>query len=63
MAKKALQAQFNIRMDPELYRKYREYCEANGLDPVLMIINYIQRLVQTQFNVQERLWQVMRKED
>jgi hypothetical protein len=63
VAKKALQAQFNIRMDPELYRKYREYCEANGLDPVLMIINYIQRLVQTQFNVQERLWQVMRKED
>lgn len=63
MAKKTPQAQFNIRLDTELYRKYRAYCEANGLDPVLQIINYIQRLVQTQFNVQEKLWEVMRKED
>ena len=63
VAKKPPQAQFNIRMDAELYRKYRSYCEENGLDPVLQIINYIQRLVQTQFNVQEKLWEVMRKED
>ena len=55
-------AQFNIRLDPELYRRYRAYCEENGLDPVLQIINYIQRLVQTQYNVQEKLWEVMRKE-
>lgn len=65
MAKKDRQAraQFNIRLDPELYRKYRAYCEANGLDPVLQIINYMQRLVRTQYNVQEKLWEVMRKEE
>ena len=63
MAKKQPQAQFNIRMDAELYRKYRAYCEEKGLDPVLQIINYIQRLVQTKFNVQEKLWEVMQKED
>ncbi|MBM4248047.1 MAG: hypothetical protein FJ149_01150 [Euryarchaeota archaeon] len=63
MTKKAPQAQFNIRLDAELYRKYRAYCADNGLDPVLQIINYIQRLVRTQFNVQEKLWEVMRKED
>lgn len=62
MAKGVKPAQFNIRMDPELYRRYREYCEANGLDPVLQVINYIQRLVQTKYNVQEKLWEVMRKE-
>ena len=56
------QAQFNIRLDPELYRRYRAYCEANGLDPVLQIINYISRLVETKYNVQEKLWEVMRKE-
>lgn len=65
MAKKDRQAraQFNIRLDPELYRKYRAYCEANGLDPVLQLINYMQRLVRTQYNVQEKLWEVMRKEE
>ena len=63
VAKKAPQAQFNIRMDAELYKKYRAYCQENGLDPVLQIINYIQRLVQTRFNVQDKLWEVMRKED
>ena len=63
VAKRTPQAQFNIRMDAELYKKYRAYCQENGLDPVLQIINYIQRLVQTQFNVQEKLWEVMRKED
>jgi hypothetical protein len=56
-------AQFNIRLDPELYRRYRAYCDQNGLDPVLQIINYIQRLVQTQYNVQEKLWEVMRKDE
>jgi hypothetical protein len=50
-------------MDPELYRRYRTYCESNGLDPVLQIINYIQRVVQTQYNVQEKLWEVMRKDE
>jgi len=62
MAKKA-PAQFNIRLDPDLYRKYREYCAHNGLDPVLLIINYVQRVVKTQYNVQEKLWELMSKED
>jgi hypothetical protein len=62
VAKRAKQAQFNIRLDPKLYQEYRKYCQSNGLDPVLQITNYIQRLVMTKYNVQEKLWEIMQKD-
>ena len=55
-------AQFNIRMEKELLDRYREYCARNGLDPHLQVINFIRRLVESEFDFQEKLWQVLMEE-
>lgn len=52
-------AQFNIRMDAELLTKYREYCDRNGLDPQGQVINFIRRVVQAEYDFQEKLWEVL----
>lgn len=60
-SKKGQLAQFNIRMDSELLKEYKEFCRRNGLDPQQQIINYIERIVRTQYNFQEKLWEVIQK--
>ncbi len=52
-------AQFNIRMDQKLLRRYREYCDQNGLDPQGQVINFIRRLVDSEYDFQEKLWQIL----
>lgn len=59
-AKKRM-AQFNVRMDAELLEKYRDYCERNAVDPHQQIIIFIQRIVETKFDLQERLWEHIKK--
>lgn len=62
MAKgKRRMAQFNVRMDAELLDKYREYCEKNALDPHQQIILFIERVVTTKLDLQERLWEHIKK--
>lgn len=52
-------AQFNIRLDRELLEKYREFCNRNGLDPQGQVINFIKRLVDSEYDFQEKLWQIL----
>jgi hypothetical protein len=54
-------AQFNVRMEADLLKKYREYCENNALDPHQQIILFIEKVVETQFDFQERLWDHIKK--
>jgi uncharacterized protein (DUF4415 family) len=57
--RKAEKAQFNIRMDRDLLERYREFCDRNGLDPQGQVINFIRRLVESEYDFQEKLWQVL----
>ncbi|MEW5759192.1 MAG: hypothetical protein AB1779_00320 [Candidatus Thermoplasmatota archaeon] len=61
MAKTSELSQFNVRMEAELLEKYRKYCKENGLDPHIQIVNYIRRLVETKYDFQEKLWEIMRE--
>ena len=53
--------QFNVRMNAELLGKYKNYCESNGLDPHQQIILFITKVVETQFDFQEKLWEHIKK--
>lgn len=55
-------AQYNIRIDAELLRKYKEFCEENGLDPQGQIVNFMRRMVESRFSFQEKLWEVLTKD-
>ncbi|MCJ2520961.1 MAG: hypothetical protein LN412_08505 [Candidatus Thermoplasmatota archaeon] len=57
--RKGEKAQFNIRMDRELLENYRSFCDRNGLDPQRQVINFIKRLLEAEFDFQEKLWQVL----
>ncbi len=57
--RKGEKAQFNIRMDQELLQQYRDYCDRNGLDPQGQVINFIKRLVQSEYDFQEKLWEII----
>ena len=59
MNKTAKRAQFNIRIDTELLRRYKEFCRENGLDPQGQIINFMRRMVDSKFMFQEKLWEVL----
>lgn len=52
-------AQFNIRMDRELLERYRDYCKENGLDPQGQVVNFIRRVVDAEYDFQEKLWQIL----
>lgn len=52
-------AQFNIRMDRELLERYRAYCRENGLDPQGQVVNFIRRVVDAEYDFQEKLWQIL----
>ncbi len=56
-------AQFNIRMDAELLRRYRDFCDRNGLDPHGQVINFMRRLVESEYDFQEKLWEILREQE
>ena len=58
---RAPKAQFNIRIDEDLLRAYKEYCKENGLDPHGQIVNFMRRLVSSEFDFQEKLWEILRQ--
>jgi antitoxin component of RelBE/YafQ-DinJ toxin-antitoxin module len=63
MGKKSIEkAQFNIRIDADLLRRYKEFCEENGLDPQGQVVNFMRRIVESKFSFQEKLWEVLTKD-
>lgn len=48
--------QFNIRVDAEVLRRFRDYCARNGLDAQGQIILFMKRVLESEFDFQERLW-------
>ena len=59
MAKKAEKVQFNIRVDSQILERFRDYCEKNGLDPTLQITAFMRRVVEMEFDFQEKLWEAL----
>jgi hypothetical protein len=62
LAGKAPKAQFNIRIDEDLLRAYKEFCKENGLDPHGQIVNFMKRLVTSEFDFQDKLWEILRQD-
>ncbi len=62
MAKAAKKAQFNIRIDADLLRRYKEFCKENGLDPQGQVVNFVKRMVDSKYMFQEKLWEVLTKD-
>ncbi len=68
MAPKAPQAarkgkvQFNIRVDEEILTRFRQYCARNGLDPQGQIVLFMKRVLESEFDFQERLWTALQAE-
>ena len=54
--------QYNIRVDAETLRRFREYCAVNGLDPQGQIILFMKRVLESEFDFQERLWTALQPE-
>lgn len=54
--------QFNIRVDAEVLEGFREYCNRNGLDPQGQIVLFMKRVLETEFDFQERLWSALQEE-
>lgn len=52
--------QFNIRVDAEVLTRFREYCRRNGLDPQGQIVLFMQRVLDKEFDFQERLWSALK---
>ncbi len=59
MKKAAEKAQYNIRIDADLLRRYKEFCKENGLDPQGQVINFMKRMVDSKYMFQEKLWEVL----
>jgi hypothetical protein len=54
--------QFNIRVDAEVLERFREYCARNGLDPQGQVVLFMKRVLDSQFDFQERLWTALQPE-
>ncbi len=61
-AKSEEKVQFNIRVDREVLGRFREYCRRNGLDPQGQIVLFMQRVLETEFDFQQRLWSALKAE-
>ncbi len=55
-------SQFNIRISKELLDRYREYCERHGLDPHGQIVIFMKRVVDAEYDFQDKLWDALRAE-
>ena len=62
MTRSAEKAQYNIRIDADLLRRYKEFCKENGLDPQGQVINFMRRIVDSKYLFQEKLWEVLTKD-
>ena len=62
LPKPAEKIQFNIRVDVEVLRRFRDYCRRNGLDPQGQIVLFMRRVLDTEFDFQERLWSALKAE-
>ncbi len=60
MARGTSKTQFNIRLDDELLGRYREYCDHHGLDPAGQIVLFMKRVVEAEYDFQEKLWEALR---
>ncbi len=54
--------QFNIRVDREVLERFRDYCRRNGLDSQGQIVLFMRRVLETEFDFQERLWSALKTE-
>lgn len=54
--------QFNIRVDADVLGRFREYCVRNGLDPQGQIVLFMKRVLESEFDFQERLWSALQAE-
>ncbi len=61
-AKAAAKVQFNIRVEREILQRFRDYCRRNGLDPQGQIVLFMKRVLDTEFDFQERLWSALQEE-
>jgi hypothetical protein len=58
----APKVQFNIRVEEDVLRRFRDYCRRNGLDPQGQIVLFMRRVLETEFDFQERLWAALQEE-
>lgn len=61
-AKPSEKVQFNIRVDAEVLARFRDYCRRNGLDPQGQIVLFMRRVLDAEFDFQERLWSALKAE-
>lgn len=54
--------QFNIRVDGEVLDRFRQYCARNGLDAQGQIVLFMKRVLDSEFDFQERLWRSLQGE-
>ncbi len=54
--------QYNIRVDAEVLRRFRDYCARNGLDPQGQVVLFMKRVLESEFDFQERLWAALQEE-
>ncbi len=54
--------QFNIRVEPKVLEGFRRYCDQHGLDPQGQIVLFMKRVLNTEFDFQERLWTALKEE-
>ncbi len=54
--------QYNIRVDAEVLRRFRDYCSRNGLDPQGQVVLFMKRVLESEFDFQERLWSALQEE-
>jgi hypothetical protein len=54
--------QYNIRVDADVLRHFRDYCTRNGLDPQGQVVLFMKRVLESEFDFQERLWAALQEE-
>ncbi len=54
--------QFNIRVEGDVLERFRDYCTRNGLDPQGQIVLFMKRVLDSEFDFQERLWTALQAE-
>src|SRR3989454_5861234 len=61
-ARRPEKIQFNIRVDGEVLARFRDYCRRNGLDPQGQVVLFMRKVLDTEFDFQERLWSALKEE-
>jgi len=61
-ARSATKSQFNIRIERDLLGRFREYCVRHGLDPHGQIVIFMRRMVDAEYDFQDKLWEALRTE-